>query len=168
MIRLCWRGTHTAHGGVQAAGKPAQARDFAPWRFEGGKVTKISTLQDQFALSRQIGYPPEDGCAARPCPAAAAAPAQEVRQARTGTSYVPPPGTNTAAFFACAEGILRGPLSETDPDARASRSNCVMRRPASAHVPPGLKASRPGNASARAKRQPVSVMTGMLANDFIW
>ncbi len=140
------------------------------------KVAEISTIQDQITLLKQIGYLPEDVCAAQPCPAAAVAPAQDVRQARTGTSYAspsgrlggqggpygPPPGTNTAAFFACAEGILRVRLSETDADARASRSNCVMRRPASTHVPPGLKASRPGNASARAGRQLVSVMTGMV------
>jgi hypothetical protein len=33
--------------------------DFAVWRFEGGKVAEISTIQDQFALLKQIGYLPD-------------------------------------------------------------------------------------------------------------
>ncbi len=127
---MLWRGAHTGpYGAVAAAGKLVQVRDFAVWRFAGGTVAEISTIQDQITLLKQIGYLPEDGCAARSRSAAAVAPAQEVRQARTGTSHVSssgPPGTNTAASFARAEGILRVRLSETEADARASRSNCVM------------------------------------------
>ncbi len=64
-MRLCWRGTHTGpYGGVEAAGKPAQVRDFAVWRFEGGTVPEISTIQDRFAPLSRSGYLPEDVCAA--------------------------------------------------------------------------------------------------------
>jgi hypothetical protein len=38
--------------------------DFATWRFEDGKVVEISTIQDQFALLRQIGYLPGEVYAA--------------------------------------------------------------------------------------------------------
>jgi hypothetical protein len=41
--------------GVKAAGKPVQVWDFV-WGLEDGKVAKISTIQDQFALPKQIGY----------------------------------------------------------------------------------------------------------------
>ncbi len=58
-----------------------QVRDFAVWRFAGGTVAEISTIQDQIALLKQIGYLPEDVRAAQPCPAAEVAPAQEVRRA---------------------------------------------------------------------------------------
>jgi predicted ester cyclase len=59
--RLVWRGTHTGrYGGAKAAGKPAEVRDFAVWRFEDGKVAEISTIQDQFALLKQIGYLQEE------------------------------------------------------------------------------------------------------------
>jgi hypothetical protein len=44
--------------GVNAVGKPAEIRDFAVRRFEDGKVAEISTIQDQFARLRQIGYLP--------------------------------------------------------------------------------------------------------------
>ena len=47
-------------GGVKATGKPVEVRDFAVWRFADGKVAKISTIQDQFALAKQIGYFPEE------------------------------------------------------------------------------------------------------------
>jgi hypothetical protein len=33
---------------------------FAVWRFEGGKVPEITTIQDQFALLKRIGYLPEE------------------------------------------------------------------------------------------------------------
>jgi predicted ester cyclase len=42
--------------GIKAAGKRVQVPDFAIWRFEDGKVVEISTIQDQFALLRQVGY----------------------------------------------------------------------------------------------------------------
>ena len=59
--RLVWRGTHTGrYGGVEATGKPVEVRDPAVWRFEDGKVAEISTIQDQFALLKQIGYFPEE------------------------------------------------------------------------------------------------------------
>lgn len=57
VTRLVWRGTRTgSYEGVKATGKPVQVRDFAVWRFEDGKVAEISTIQDQFALQKQIGY----------------------------------------------------------------------------------------------------------------
>ena len=53
------RGTHTGpYRSVKASGKPTEVRDYAVWRFEDGKVTEISTIQDQFALPKQIGYLP--------------------------------------------------------------------------------------------------------------
>jgi predicted ester cyclase len=56
---LVHRGTDTGpYGGVNAAGKPAEIRDFAMWRFEDGKVAEIATIQDRFARLRQIGYLP--------------------------------------------------------------------------------------------------------------
>jgi predicted ester cyclase len=59
VTRLIWRGTHTgSYGGVKATGKPVEVRDFAVWRFVGGKVVGISTIQHQFALLKQIGYFP--------------------------------------------------------------------------------------------------------------
>jgi predicted ester cyclase len=51
-------------GGIEAAGKQVEVPDFAVWRFEGGKVAEISTLQDQFALLKQIGYLPGEVYAA--------------------------------------------------------------------------------------------------------
>jgi predicted ester cyclase len=59
-VTLTWRGTHTGpYGGVAATGKPVQVRDTAIWHFRDGKVTEILTLQDQFAILKQIGYLPE-------------------------------------------------------------------------------------------------------------
>jgi SnoaL-like polyketide cyclase len=59
VTRLVCRGTDTGpYGGVNAVGKPAEIRDFAVRRFEDGKVAEISTIQDQFARLRQIGYLP--------------------------------------------------------------------------------------------------------------
>jgi predicted ester cyclase len=61
VTRLVWRGTHTSsYGGVKATGKPVEVWDFAVWRFVGGKVAEISTIQHQFALLKQIGYFPEE------------------------------------------------------------------------------------------------------------
>ncbi len=45
-------------GGVEATGKPVEARDFAAWRFKDGKGAEISTMQDQLSLLKQIGYLP--------------------------------------------------------------------------------------------------------------
>jgi predicted ester cyclase len=59
-VTLIWRGTHTGpYGGVAATGKPVEVRDTAIWHFREGKVTEILTLQDQFALLKQIGYLPD-------------------------------------------------------------------------------------------------------------
>jgi predicted ester cyclase len=59
--RLVWRGTHTGrYEDVRATGKPAEVRDLAVWRFADGKVAEISTIQDQFALLKQIGYLQEE------------------------------------------------------------------------------------------------------------
>jgi len=64
-VTLIWRGTHTgSYGGVAATGKPVEVRDTAIWHFHDGKVTEILTLQDQFALLKQIGYLPESVYAA--------------------------------------------------------------------------------------------------------
>jgi predicted ester cyclase len=58
-VTLIGRGTHTGpYGGVPATGKPVEVRDTAIWHFTGGKVTEILTLQDQFAMLKQIGYLP--------------------------------------------------------------------------------------------------------------
>jgi predicted ester cyclase len=58
-VTLVWRGTHTGpYGGVAATGKPVEVRDTAIWHFSDGKVTEILTLQDQFAILKQIGYLP--------------------------------------------------------------------------------------------------------------
>ena len=60
-VTLLWRGTHTGpYGGVAATGKPVEVRDSAIWHFRDGKVTEIFTLQDQFAMLKQIGYLPEN------------------------------------------------------------------------------------------------------------
>jgi predicted ester cyclase len=59
-VTLIWRGTHTGpYGGVPATGTPVEVRDSAIWHFRDGKVTEIFTLQDQFAMLKQIGYLPE-------------------------------------------------------------------------------------------------------------
>jgi predicted ester cyclase len=59
-VTLVWRGTHTGtYGGVAATGQPVEVRDSAIWHFRDGKVTEIFTLQDQFAMLKQIGYLPE-------------------------------------------------------------------------------------------------------------
>jgi predicted ester cyclase len=83
--RLVWHGTHTgSYAGIKAAGKRVQVMDFAIWRFKAGQVVEISTIQDQFALLKQIGYlpakstrrsrPPGTGLPEGACPPA---PAQE-------------------------------------------------------------------------------------------
>lgn len=59
-VTLIWRGTHTGpYGGVAPTGKPVEVRDTAIWHFQNGKVAEILTLQDQFAILKQIGYLPE-------------------------------------------------------------------------------------------------------------
>jgi predicted ester cyclase len=59
-VTLMWSGTHAGpYGGVPATGKRVEVRDSAIWHFRGGKVTEIFTLQDQFALLKQIGYLPD-------------------------------------------------------------------------------------------------------------
>jgi predicted ester cyclase len=64
-VTLIWRGTHTGpYGGVAATGKPVEVRDTAIWHFRDGKVTEILTLQDQFAILKQIGYLPDSVVAA--------------------------------------------------------------------------------------------------------
>lgn len=49
-------------------GKPIEVRDFAVWCFGDGQVVEISTIQDLFALLKQIGYLQEEICAAYPAP----------------------------------------------------------------------------------------------------
>jgi predicted ester cyclase len=59
-VTLIWRGTHTGpYGGVAATGRSVEVRDTAIWHFRDGKVTEILTLQDQFAILKQIGYLPD-------------------------------------------------------------------------------------------------------------
>jgi predicted ester cyclase len=59
-VTLIWRGTHAGpYGGVPATGKPVEVRDSAIWHFKDDKVIEILTLQDQFAMLKQIGYLPE-------------------------------------------------------------------------------------------------------------
>ena len=59
VTRLVWHGTHTgSYAGIKAAGKRVQVMDFAIWRFRAGQVVEIPTIQDQFALLKQIGYLP--------------------------------------------------------------------------------------------------------------
>ncbi len=59
-VTLVWRGTHNGeYGGVAATGKPVQVRDTAIWHFRDGKVVEILTLQDQFAILKQVGYLPD-------------------------------------------------------------------------------------------------------------
>ena len=59
-VTLIWRGTHAGpYGGVAATGKPVEVRDTAIWHFRDDKVTEILTLQDQFAILKQIGYLPD-------------------------------------------------------------------------------------------------------------
>jgi predicted ester cyclase len=60
-VTLTWHGTHSGpYGGVAATGKPVRVRDTAIWHFRDGMVTEILTLQDQFALLKQIGYLPDN------------------------------------------------------------------------------------------------------------
>jgi predicted ester cyclase len=64
-VTLIWSGTHTgSYGGVPATGKPVRVRDTAIWHFRDGKVIEILTLQDQFAMLKQIGYLPDSVYAA--------------------------------------------------------------------------------------------------------
>jgi predicted ester cyclase len=64
-VTLTWRATHTgSYGGIAATGKPVEVRDTAIWHFRDGKVTEILTIQDQFAILKQIGYLPESVYAA--------------------------------------------------------------------------------------------------------
>jgi predicted ester cyclase len=64
-VTLIWRGTHSgSYGGVAATGKTVEVRDTAIWHFRDGKVTEILTIQDQFAILKQIGYLPESVYAA--------------------------------------------------------------------------------------------------------
>jgi steroid delta-isomerase-like uncharacterized protein len=59
-VTLMWRGTHTGpYGGIPATGKTVEVRDTAIWHFQDGKVTEILTVQDQFAILKQVGYLPE-------------------------------------------------------------------------------------------------------------
>jgi predicted ester cyclase len=59
-VTLMWRGTHTgSYGGVAATGKPVEIRDTAIWHFRDSKVVEILTVQDQFAILKQVGYLPE-------------------------------------------------------------------------------------------------------------
>lgn len=68
VTRHVWRGTHTgSYGGIKATGKPVEVRDLAVWRFEDAKVAKISTIQDQFALLKQIRYFPKGSTRRSPC-----------------------------------------------------------------------------------------------------
>jgi steroid delta-isomerase-like uncharacterized protein len=58
-VSLVWRGTHTGpYGGIPATGKTVEVRDTAIWHFRDGKVAEILTIQDQFAILKQIGYLP--------------------------------------------------------------------------------------------------------------
>jgi hypothetical protein len=60
VTRHVWCGRHSgSYGSGKDAGKPVEVRDLAVWRFEDDKVAKISTIQDQFALQKQIGYFPK-------------------------------------------------------------------------------------------------------------
>jgi hypothetical protein len=95
VTRLAWRGTHTGrYGGVKATGKPVEVRDFAAWRFEGGTVVEISTIQDQFGLLKQIGYFPKRTMPHSPCSLAAGRGTRQVartlrrERSRPLTSYV--------------------------------------------------------------------------------
>jgi predicted ester cyclase len=64
-VTLVWRGTHTgSYGGIAPTGKTVEVRDSAIWHFRDGKVTEILTIQDQFAILKQIGYLPESVYAA--------------------------------------------------------------------------------------------------------
>jgi predicted ester cyclase len=59
-VALVWRGTRAGeYGGVPATGKRVEVRDTAIWHFQDGEVSVILTLQDQFALLKQIGYLPD-------------------------------------------------------------------------------------------------------------
>jgi predicted ester cyclase len=59
-VTLIWRGTHTgSYGGIAATGKSVEVRDTAIWHFRDGKVAEILTIQDQFAILKQIGYLPD-------------------------------------------------------------------------------------------------------------
>jgi hypothetical protein len=48
------------YGASRRPASPVEVRDFAVWRFGDGKVVEISTIQDQFALLKQIGYLQEE------------------------------------------------------------------------------------------------------------
>lgn len=72
VIRILWSGTHTGeYSGVPPTGKAVRVPGIAVWRFSGGKVVEIWSIQDQFSLLQQIGViPPEVGAAqVRPGPA---------------------------------------------------------------------------------------------------
>jgi predicted ester cyclase len=64
-VTLMWRGRHSGpYGGIAATGRTVEVRDTAIWHFRDGKVTEILTIQDQFAILKQIGYLPESVYAA--------------------------------------------------------------------------------------------------------
>ena len=61
VTRLVWRGRHTGPiWGRRGHRKRVEIADFAVWHFEDGQVAEISTIQDQFALLKQIGYLPDE------------------------------------------------------------------------------------------------------------
>jgi hypothetical protein len=170
-----------------------RVRDFAVWRFEGGKLPEISAIQDQFLLLNQIGYLPEevyvalrvlaDGRrrapkAGRTCTGGGAGPVLTLY----GCRYVDSVGRVRAAM--CRYRGINGPPSFL-PGPRESRvsgsanqnplhvrhGNPVMCRPPGQ---PAYQVVRPDlKASGRAMRTPVThadpfaVMTEMTANGFI-
>jgi hypothetical protein len=50
--------------GRQGYWQAGGVHDCAVWRFEDGKVAEISTIQDRFALLKQIGYLQDEVCPA--------------------------------------------------------------------------------------------------------
>ena len=62
---LAWRGTRTgSYAGIRASRKRVQVPDFASWRCEDGEVVEISTITDQSALLKHVGYFSGGVCAA--------------------------------------------------------------------------------------------------------
>ena len=57
VIRLHWTGTHRGpYSGVPPTGRTVDVRVISIWRFEDDRVVENWTVQDQFALLRQVGY----------------------------------------------------------------------------------------------------------------
>ena len=116
-----------------------EIRDCGVWRFAGGKVAEISTIPDQSALLKQIGYFPEEVSTAQavlagrgrrnvaggshPCGEGVVSPepARRVRRANLSVAAgaAAPVSLSTVPIWDDTGGILRVGSAKREADARA-------------------------------------------------